>query len=67
MPPIQPRVVHHRALAVEAPDRAAGIATEVSIMFPTRPELAPAVRAFVDFMVEVNASAVHWRSDLDAG
>ena len=37
---------------------------ELSMIFPTPRELAPAVRAFVDFMVEVTTPAVHWRSDL---
>lgn len=31
-------------------------------MFPTRREMAPAVRAFVDFMVEENARDGFWQS-----
>ena len=35
---------------------------EVSLVFPSRRELAPAVRAFVDYMKEVNRSGSLWMS-----
>ena len=35
----------------------------VSIVFPTRRELAPSVRAFVDFMKEINAPGRIWYDD----
>ena len=37
---------------------------EVSLVFPSRRELAPAVRAFVDYMKEVNQPGVPWMSAL---
>jgi LysR family transcriptional regulator for bpeEF and oprC len=38
-------------------------AVEVSLVFPNRRELAPAVRAFVDYMKEVSRPGVLWMSD----
>jgi DNA-binding transcriptional LysR family regulator len=35
---------------------------EVNLVFPSRRELAPAVRAFVDYMKEVNRSGSLWMS-----
>ena len=35
----------------------------VSLVFPSRRELAPAVRAFVDFMKEVNRPGLLWMDD----
>jgi DNA-binding transcriptional LysR family regulator len=39
---------------------------DVSIVFPTRRELAPSVRAFVDFMKEINAPSRIWHDDRPA-
>jgi LysR family transcriptional regulator for bpeEF and oprC len=39
---------------------------EVSVVFPTRKELSPNVRAFVDFMKEVTSPGVFWQQDPDA-
>lgn len=36
---------------------------EVSIVFPSKRELAPAVRAFVDYMKEVSQPSLLWRND----
>ncbi len=36
---------------------------EVSIVFPSRRELAPAVRAFVDYMKEVSVPGLLWTND----
>jgi DNA-binding transcriptional LysR family regulator len=38
-------------------------AVEVNIVFPSRRELSPAVRAFVDYMKEVSRPGVSWMSD----
>ena len=39
----------------------------VSIVFPSRRELAPAVRVFVDFMKEVTARGAPWQNEPDGG
>ena len=39
---------------------------EVSIVYPSRRELSPTVRAFVDFMRETAAAGASWRADLKA-
>lgn len=36
---------------------------EVNMLFPSRRELAPAVRAFVDFMKETNQPGFHWQDN----
>jgi DNA-binding transcriptional LysR family regulator len=36
---------------------------EVSIVFPSRRELAPAVRAFADYMKEVSRPGILWLDD----
>jgi len=36
---------------------------EVSIVFPSRRELAPAVRVFVDYMKEVSLPGLLWMND----
>jgi LysR family transcriptional regulator for bpeEF and oprC len=36
---------------------------EVSVVFPTKKELSPNVRAFVDFMKEVTSPGVFWQQD----
>jgi LysR family transcriptional regulator, regulator for bpeEF and oprC len=36
---------------------------EVSVVFPTKRELSPNVRAFVDFMKEVTSPSVFWQQD----
>lgn len=36
---------------------------EVSVVFPTKKELSPNVRAFVDFMKEVTSPGVFWQRD----
>ena len=33
------------------------------LLFPSRRELAPAVRAFVDFMKEANRPGFHWQDN----
>lgn len=38
-------------------------AVDVSLVFPTSRELSPAVRAFVDFMKEVNTGNEGWKAD----
>lgn len=38
-------------------------AVDVNMIFPSRRELAPAVRAFVDFIKEANAPGLHWRNN----
>jgi DNA-binding transcriptional LysR family regulator len=38
-------------------------AVEVNIVYPSRRELSPAVRAFVDYMKEVSRPGVSWMSD----
>ena len=35
----------------------------VSLIFPSKRELAPAVRAFVDFMKEANPPGLHWQNN----
>ena len=39
---------------------------EVNLVFPSRRDLSPAVRAFVDFMKDSSRRA-DWREDLSAG
>ncbi|MBC7977048.1 MAG: hypothetical protein H7138_18890 [Myxococcales bacterium] len=48
------------------PDRdAPGVA--VHLVFPSKRELAPPVRAFVDYMKEANSAGHHWqKNDLPA-
>lgn len=36
---------------------------EVHLIFPSKRELAPAVRAFVDFIKEANPPGLHWRNN----
>ncbi|MEO6601241.1 MAG: LysR family transcriptional regulator [Polyangiaceae bacterium] len=44
------------------PDWTAATVT-VTMVFPTKRELAPAVRAFVEFMKESNVAGVHWQNN----
>ncbi len=39
-------------------------AVDVHLIFPSKRELAPAVRAFVDFMKEANPPGLHWQNNL---
>jgi DNA-binding transcriptional LysR family regulator len=36
---------------------------EVSLVFPSRRELAPTVRAFIDFMKECSPPTIFWQED----
>ncbi len=38
-------------------------ALEVNMLFPSKRELAPAVRGFVDYMKEVNQPGLHWQNN----
>ena len=40
---------------------------EVSLVFPSRRELAPTVRAFIDFMKECGPPTIFWQEDALGG